>query len=152
MSSGKDVRILGQISSAPPVLTGNGFAHIQINANGALLVSTSPAPSSPTSAYDSAALATGDVIKAAAGNLIRIFGFNNSGSTRYFQLFDAAAVPADGTVPDWLPIQVPTLQPFAMDLGAGLGFSLGISWASSSTLATKTITGAADMWVSAQYL
>lgn len=99
--------------------------------------------------WDAQALATGGVIRAAPGVLVEVFGTNNSASIRYVQLFDATAVPADTAVPKVAPIAVPPGSSFSLKLDDGIEFGTGISWASSSTLATKTITGVADVWLTA---
>lgn len=115
--------------------------------------------------WDSQALATGGVIQAAPGVLLEVTIFNGSASTRYFQLFDSATVPANASVPFMCPIKIPAGQnaclvlgncPVSVDVGVvwagGVRMATGISWASSSTSDTKTITGVADMWVTARYL
>lgn len=95
------------------------------------------------------ALAASKVVKAAAGTLYGVSGFN-SGPTQYIQIHDAAALPANGAVPI-LPIEVPAGKPFAIDFGAkGRAFATGIVVCNSTTLATKTL-GAADSWFDAQY-
>jgi hypothetical protein len=112
--------------------------------------------------YDSQGLVKSDVIVAASRTLIELFIVNNSGSTRYFQLFDSATVPADGSVPMMMPITLTTGATASLDLTSGLavfesGVSTGLrsvngfSWACSTTLATKTLTGSNEMWVTARY-
>lgn len=98
--------------------------------------------------WDSQGVATSGVVRAAPGCVMECWGVNNSGSTRYIQFFDSATVPADTAVPVFAPIAVPTGSSFSLRIGDhGHVFATGIAWASSSTLATKTITGAADVWL-----
>ena len=75
--------------------------------------------------------------------------FNNNGSTRYLQVFDAAALPANGVVPD-LVIAVTTGATVQIPLTGRVPFATGIVLAISTTAATLTI-GAADALFSATY-
>lgn len=89
--------------------------------------------------------ATNAVGKAAAGNLYAVYGYNGNAATRYIHIFNATALPANGTAPTLAPIAVPTGQTFSLDLaGYGIYFSTGIVVATSTTLATLT-AGSADM-------
>ncbi len=109
--------------------------------------------SSPTAILnnDSQGLATSGIIKATPAVFLEVNGVNNSGSTRYFQLFNSATVPADTATPFCVPVPVPANSAFSMRFESGLFLSTGLVWASSSTLATKTITLVADMWVTVTY-
>ena len=81
------------------------------------------------------------VLKASAGLLLSLFGYNN-GPAGFVQLFDAASVPADGAQPD-VVFAVPTNGNFSLDVpNVGLPFSNGISACISSTPAVKTVGGA----------
>lgn len=100
---------------------------------------------------DTQGLATSGVIKAFPGTIFEIIGTNNSGSTRYFQLFDSATVPADTALPTVAPIAIPAGLSFSIKFGAGVVFTSGIAWCSSTTLATKTVTGVADVWITATF-
>lgn len=100
---------------------------------------------------DSQGLAVSGVIKASACVFFEVLGYNNSGSTRYFQLFDSATVPADTAVPMCAPIGIPAFSAFSMRLENGFRAPAGLSWASSSTLATKTVSVTPDMWVTVTY-
>jgi len=110
--------------------------------------------------YDSQGLAISDVVLAGPGDLFEVIASNNSSSTRYLQFFDLAAVPADTAVPVMCPIVIPAAStirfafgdPNVLDaLPASLHFATGICWASSSTMATKTASGVADLLVTARY-
>ena len=99
---------------------------------------------------DSAALEASSVSKASAGTLYTVFGVNNNAATRYFQVYNSTTVPADASVPV-ISIPVPAGQSFSLDLGEfGKLCNTGISWANSTTLATKTV-GGADFWVNLGY-
>lgn len=96
------------------------------------------------------ALATNLVIKASAGTLYKLTGYNNNAAVRYLQVANLAALGADGTVPAWV-YAVPATSSFNIDFGVfGRRFSTGIVACFSTTLATKTIA-AADMWLNASY-
>lgn len=121
-----------------------------------MTAATSPAPARPartTRTWDSQGVATGGAVASGEFRLLYVAGVNNSGSTRYIQFFDATSVPADAAVPKYAPIAVAAGLSFVLDASTcgGLPFATGISWASSSTLATKTITGAADVWLTATF-
>ena len=96
------------------------------------------------------ALATNLVIKASAGTLYKISGYNNNAAIRYLQLHNTTTLPADGVVPAWV-YPVPLTGGFEFDWGIfGRRFTTGITACFSTTLATKTIA-AADMWLNASY-
>ncbi len=109
--------------------------------------------SSPTLVQhnDSQGLATSGIIKATPAVFLEVNGVNASGSPRYFQIYDSATVPADTAVPFCVPVLVPANSSFSMSFETGLFMHTGLCWASSSTLATKTITLVADMWVTVSY-
>lgn len=98
-------------------------------------------------------LALANSLVVAAGEC-RLFGasiYSNNASAQFVQLFDAAALPADGAV----PVAVYTVAATS-NLGlyfgtAGRWFYRGIVICNSSTAATKTI-GAADTWFDVQYV
>lgn len=103
--------------------------------------------------YDSQEVLTGGNITLAPRKLLEFTGINTSGSTRYIMLFDLDAVPANGTVPKVCPVPVASGAAFTYTPPGGfLQFTTGITWASSTTLATLTITVAADVWLTAAHI
>ena len=93
--------------------------------------------------YASSAVEASAVASADPAYLYSALIYNNNASTRYFQLFDSATVPADSTVPI-LTVAVPAGSTGAFDFGdAGIPFFSGIAVCNSSTDVTKTV-GAAD--------
>lgn len=95
---------------------------------------------------DSAASSAGSptesqVVKASAGVLYSVRAYNNIGSTIYLQVFDAAAVPADGATPTLAPRNIAANSWGDIDLGVGRKFTNGISLAASSTPTVLTRTG-----------
>lgn len=102
-----------------------------------------PGATGPT-AVNSGGLAKSYTGKASAGLLYSATVFNNSASTLYFQLFDAAGLPANGTVP-LMSTQLPPGTTGSLDYGSiGRPFATGIFAALSTTAATLTLTGSAD--------
>lgn len=97
------------------------------------------------------AYATNLVIKASAGTLYGLSGYNSKTASQFIQLHDAASLPADTAVPKII-FPVPASSAFSLDFGVrGRVFSTGIVICNSSTGPTKTI-GASDIWVDAQFI
>lgn len=124
----------------------------------ALGLATTASTDAPTNATASSALANGTrvsstayeasrVLKASAGNLVSLFGYN-SGAAGFIQLFDAATLPADGVAPV-ATFAVPGTANFSLDVAVlGLPFSAGIVAAFSTTGPTKTL-GTASLFLTA---
>jgi hypothetical protein len=143
--------ILGNYVAAAPVVANGQYANPRVDSDAILLVRTVGAFTTPITRYDSQGDAAGVVVKAVAGELLQVTAYNASASTRYLQIHDVAAVPANGTVPDWTPIPVLAGETIAHYFGeAGLPMSVGIVLVTSSTRVTLTIA-AAEMWFSARY-
>src|SRR5512147_3288519 len=82
--------------------------------------------------YDSQGVSVGEVITNAPRQLLEFTGVNNAGATRYIMLFDADAVPANGTVPKVAPTPVASGGAFTYTPPGGrLQFTTGMCWASS---------------------
>jgi hypothetical protein len=91
------------------------------------------------------------ILKASAGTLFGITGYNSKTTKQYILFFDSATLPADGTAAIQT-IPVPSDSPFALDFGAnGRTFANGIVFCNSSTPRIKTL-GAADCTFDAQVL
>ena len=125
---------------------------IPVDSDNPLPVSSAPTSDSdfaPTNSTQAAA-ATSKVIKAAPGTLYGIAGYNAKGSAQFILLHDAAALPADATVPVF-GMTVAATSNFSVDFGPyGMAFATGIVACNSSTVASKTI-GSADCHFFARY-
>ena len=98
-----------------------------------------------TSAY-----ANNLVVKASAGTVYMLSGFNSLASPQFIQIHNATSLPADASVPTVM-FYVPALSNFCFDFGVyGRYFSTGIVVCNSTTGPTKT-SGAANCWFDAQY-
>lgn len=107
---------------------------------------TTNAPSNATTTAYAASL----IIKASAGTVYSITGYNSKTSAQFIQLHDSATLPADAAVPKVI-FYVPAQSNFAFDLTPyGRSFAAGIVVCNSSTGPTKTI-GSADCWFDVQY-
>jgi hypothetical protein len=98
-----------------------------------------------SSAYES-----GHVLKASAGTLVHISGYN-SGPTQFILFFNSATVPANGTTAiKVLPVGAQSNFSSEVQI-TGLPFATGISVSNSSTAPTKTV-GSADCFFTAVVL
>lgn len=93
----------------------------------------------PTTAANPAASSA--VVSTSPARLYSISGYNN-GAAQYIQLFDLAALPADGTT-SLLSFPVGAASWWYFDFQDGLLMPTGIVLCNSTTAITKTI-GAAD--------
>lgn len=105
--------------------------------------------SAPTS-KNAGALAASQIVSDGPGVLYGVRFTNTNAATRYLQVFDAEALPADAAVP-LMSVPVAAGAFVALDFGAhGRAFGVGCVVCTSSTQATKTI-GAADALIDTSY-
>ena len=113
-------------------------------ASGAVTANTATASLANSTAYEASR-----VVKASAGTLLSLTGYN-SGPAQFLQIVHSATVPANGVAPV-LVVAVPATSSFAFEWRNGVPLSTGISISNSSTGPTKTI-GSADCYFTATYL
>lgn len=89
------------------------------------------------------------VVKASAGIVFSITGYNSLASAQWIQIHNTTSVPADTAVPVVI-FSVPASSSFTYLPPKGRYFSTGISVCNSTTGPTKTI-GAANVWFDVQY-
>lgn len=137
--------------SVLPTVPPDSYAAKAIGSDGILLVkAVGSSGNIIPSRYSSDADATDGSMAIAASQLLQVTGYNSSAATRFFVLFNAVALPPNGTIPFWTAAQVPPGTNFSLVFERpGFPFGTGIHWASSTTRTTLTLTGAADMYVSA---
>lgn len=130
----------------------------QCDAAGAIKVAvtsgtiTASEPAAALNAQTTTLVSSG-VIKASAGSLVMITGWNESLEDRYLVLCNATAAPVDTTATtssSFKIFKVPGGASFSFSPPRPLAFSTGISWVFSSTRAT--LTRSPDAYLVAQYL
>lgn len=152
---------VAQINGVTPLMgagnTGTGSPRVTIASDQVTIPVKSNELPDATSTYaptnaTSTAYETNRVVKASAGVLFCVNGFNAKTTAQYIQLHNTASLPADTAVPV-ITIYVPPLSNFSIDFGGKFGryFSTGITICNSSTGATKTI-GSSDCWFDAQFI
>lgn len=91
------------------------------------------------------------VVKSGSGRLFGVSGFNSNAAAQFILGFDATAIPANGTVPQFV-MKAPASDNFWSSWAPNWrDFRDGWVFANSSTSSTLTI-GSADCWFDAQYL
>ena len=99
---------------------------------------------------DSQAAAASGVVQAGPTVFYEANGYNLTGTTRYFHVYNSATVPTDGAAPALIPVAIPPYGVFSLSFSQGVFLDTGLCWASSTGVATKTL-GGADLWVTITY-
>ena len=97
----------------------------------------------------STAYETNRVVKASAGTLFNLSGYN-SGPAQFIQLHNTTSLPADGQAPILL-LAIPAQTTFSFDWTKGIPCSTGITVCNSTTGPTKTI-GSANAYFTASFV
>jgi hypothetical protein len=138
-------KLLAIANGGAPIVVGGATSanqSTQITAEQAIQAAVTSLLSSTR--VSSSAYEASHVLKASAGNLISIAGYN-SGPAQFIQLFNSTTVPANATAPAAV-FAVPTASNFSFDVPiTGIPFTTGIAVSNSTTGPTKTI-GAADCY------
>jgi hypothetical protein len=95
------------------------------------------------------------VLKASAGAVFKIYCYNKSATTRFFQIHNKATAPINTDVPiESFPIASNTALILDSTFWGATGrvCSTGVAWAFSSTETTLTLASAADQTSSVGYL
>lgn len=100
--------------------------------------------------YTSPRLQASCVVKTGPGILYGVTITNTKATAQFFQLFDAATLPADGAVP-LLAKSITASDAVGFNWLPGRTFLVGIIVCNSSTQSTKTI-GSADCIFDCQYV
>jgi hypothetical protein len=96
------------------------------------------------------ALVASIIVAVGRRRLFGLQGVNNNAAATFVLIFDATAVPSNGTAPR-VPIRAAGSDNFSAYFGSsGRWFDQGIVVVNSSTLATLTLS-TADLWVDAQF-
>lgn len=145
-ATGNPVNVSGRYTSTLPTLTTGQAAQMRLTLNAAQHVSSTPTTDAnvsitPTS---SAALESGRVLKASAGNLYML-SVSTSGTAGYVMVFNSTTVPADGAVTPVICRQMATNSTLTISNSVlPARFATGISVAFSSTgCFTKTASATA---------
>ena len=102
------------------------------------------------STYNSTAYESSGVVKASAGVLYGLSGYNSSNASQFIHVYDSSTIPANGSIPKIIIRVYPDDNFFWDGSKFGMYFSNGIVWCNSSTGPTKTI-GSADCWINVFY-
>lgn len=110
---------------------------VAVNSDGSINVTATPGGTSTatggissTARILSAAASTNATsVKASAGRVYAVHGFNASGSVKYLKFYNKASSPTVGTDTPVKTIAIPALTAFALDWPVGLSFTTGIALA-----------------------
>ncbi|KKN33941.1 hypothetical protein LCGC14_0798590 [marine sediment metagenome] len=140
--------IYGHNAAQAPVA---GLSEAVVTTFNALLVDPS---GRPLSRFNSAGDATSIVVKASEGLLDQILVFNANPigppGDLFLHIFDLAALPANGTVPDFTSVPIRPQGSQGISFDPGLPMATGIVLAASTTRTTLTLAGAV-MWFAGRF-
>lgn len=134
----------------PPVMVDGQLAELQVNSAGHLLVD--PYGAAASSWQDTAPPAAERVVKSVPGKLLQLVFFNAGPTDVFIFIFNAAARPADGGVPAFIPIRLPAGAERGISLPRPRTMSAGIYWGASSTGGAFTFNAMASVMSAAEYV
>jgi hypothetical protein len=147
------VTTVGAVTSITNALPAGTNAIGKLAANAGVIIGAvelAPATTNVPTNATTTAYAASLIVKASAGTLYTITGYNSNTAAQFIQIHDSATLPADTAVPKVI-FMVPGSSNFSFDVGPyGRSFTTGITICNSTTGPTKTI-GAANCWFDAQY-
>ncbi len=118
--------IPANVTTLPALPTGANL----IGDVGVRAISTTGGFASVSRLLSSAASTNATAVKATAGRLYKVKGFNAAAGIRYLKLYNKAAAPTVGTDTPVVTLALAPSQPFDLDLGAiGQYFATGIAYA-----------------------
>lgn len=98
-------------------------------------------PPSVAKLASSAASTNATVVKASAGDVFAVYGYNANAALRYLKLYNKATAPTVGTDVPVITFPLPPTSAFRFEIAKGLYFGTGIGYA-LTTGATDGDTGA----------
>lgn len=133
----------GEYLATAPVLVDGAASPLQVDQRGnlrsAAYTSARETTAGATTAVASSALEKSHVLLAAPGRVYFVSGYNSDNVDTFLLLFDAAALPANGTAPSRSPLRLPKQSTGYRSWDIGSEFSVGCVVALSSTADTLTL-------------
>lgn len=129
--------------------------NVQLTQDGSDVGASNPIPVEtasvvPTTNVSSSAYEKSHVVSNAPCTLVS-WGVTNKGvSDLWLLVFDATALPANGTVPSRRPIPVPAGYPGGDERARGTSLAVGCVLALSTTSSSLTLVGTDDGWFDAE--
>lgn len=147
-------------TALPTALPASQYEPVNCNLQKVLLVQqadleptkdiVSQRPAAGVSVSASTAYEASRVVKAGAGQLIGLIGYNSLAGAQWVQVHNTSSLPADGVAPVLTQTVAATSNFFIPLHGVALDLGTGITVCNSTTGPTKTI-GAANCYFTALY-
>lgn len=141
--------IRGRYKVTPPALADGEAGEIRVDSSGRVLVVVDSATPPTVSYHDTVEPAGKAEIKATAGSLHELWGFNDGETTVYLQIHDSSGEPDPATVPVMV-FKLAAGASFSFALKSPRAFTNGIYWAASEVPGGYT-SAVASLVVGATY-